>query len=146
MNRFESSAKPSSEREGDLRRLSEFHTVLLGVAGHDLHQPVQVIQSTDEWLSSMLDADVGKVRQQLAEPAVARLSEQLDRLAGALNLYEHTTTMESSVPLAPLFDSVRTDGTDSVRQKGRDLCIRPTRAAIMSNTVLLDGIVGNLLS
>ena len=59
MNRFESSAKPSSEREGDLRRLSEFHTVLLGVAGPDLHQPVQVIQSTDEWLSSMLDADVG---------------------------------------------------------------------------------------
>ena len=146
MNRFESSAKPSSEREGDLRRLSEFHTVLLGVAGHDLHQPVQVIQSTDEWLSSMLDADADKVRQQLGEPAVARLSEQLDRLAGALRLYEHTTTMElSPVPLAPLFDSVRTDGTDLVRQKGRDLCIRPTRAVIMSNTVLLYGIVGNLV-
>ena len=86
------------------------------------------------------------MRQQLGEPAVARLSEQLDCLAGALRLYEHTTTMElSPVPLAPLFDSVRTDGTDSVRQKGRDLCIRPTRAAIMSNTVLLDGIVGNLV-
>jgi hypothetical protein len=81
MNRFESSTKPSSEREGDLRRLSQFHTVPLGVAGHDLHQPVQVIQSTDEWLSSMLDADADKVRQQLGEPAVARLSEQLDRLA-----------------------------------------------------------------
>ena len=51
MNRFGSSAKPSSEREGDLRRLTEFHTVFLGVPGqHDLHQPVQVIQSTDEWL------------------------------------------------------------------------------------------------
>ena len=147
MNRFGSSAKPSSEREGDLRRRTEFHMVFLGVAGqHDLHQPVQVIQSTDEWLSSMLDADADKVRQQLGEAAVARLSEQLDRLAGALRLYEHTTTMElSSVPLAPLFDSVRTDGTDSVRQKDRDLCIRPTRAAIMSNTVLLDGIVGNLV-
>jgi hypothetical protein len=60
MNRFGSSAKPSSEREGDLRRLTEFHTVFLGVPGqHDLHQPLQVIQSTDEWLSSMLDADVG---------------------------------------------------------------------------------------
>jgi hypothetical protein len=33
MNRFESSAKPSSERERDLQRLSEFHAVLLGVAG-----------------------------------------------------------------------------------------------------------------
>ena len=131
MNRFESSAKPSSEREGDLRHLSEFHTVLLGVAGHDLHQPVQVIQSTDEWLSSMLDADADKVRQQLGEPAVARLSEQLDRLAGALRLYE--TTMElSPVPLAPLFDSVRTDRIDPVRQKGLDLCIRPTRAVVMS--------------
>ena len=146
MNRFGSSAQPSSEREGDLRRLTEFHTVFLGVPGqHDLHQPVQVIQSTDEWLSSMLDADVGKVRQQLGEPAVARLSEQLDRLAGALHLYEHTTTMElSSVPLAPLFDSVRTDGIDPVRRKGLDLCIRPTRAVVMSNTVLLD-IVGNLV-
>ena len=51
----------------------------------------------------------------------------------------------SPVPLAPLFDSVRTDGTDQVRQKGRDLCIRPTRAVIMSNTVLLDGIVENLV-
>jgi light-regulated signal transduction histidine kinase (bacteriophytochrome) len=146
MSRFESSAKPSTEREGDLRRRSEFHTVLLGVTGHDLHQPVQVIQSTDEWLGSMLDADADKVRHQLGEPAIARLSEQLDRLAGALRLYEHTTTMElSPVPLAPLFDSVRTDGIDPVRQKGLDLCIRPTRAVIMSNTVLLDGIVGNLV-
>ena len=144
MNRFESSTKPSSEREGDLRHLSEFHTVLLGAAGHDLHQPVQVIQSTDEWLSSMLDADADKVRQQLGEPAVARLSEQLDHLAGALRLYEHTTTMElSPVPLAPLFDSVRTDGIDPVRQKGLDLCIRPTQ--VMSNTVLLDDIVVSLV-
>jgi signal transduction histidine kinase len=32
-----------------------------------------------------------------------------------------------------------------VRQKGLDLCIRPTRAVVLSNTVLLDGIVGNLV-
>jgi signal transduction histidine kinase len=145
MNRFESSAKPSSERERDLQRLSEFHAVLLGVAGHDLRQPVRVIQSTDEWLSSMLDADADKVRLQLGEPAVARLTEQLDRLAGALRLYERATTMElSPAPLAP-FDSVRTEGIDPVRQKGLDPRIRPTRAAVMSNAVLLDGIVGNLV-
>jgi two-component system, OmpR family, phosphate regulon sensor histidine kinase PhoR len=142
MNRFESSAKPSSERERDLQRLSEFHAVLLGVAGHDLRQPVRVIQSSDEWLSSMLDADADKVRLQLGEPAVARLTEQLDRLAGALRLYERATTMElSPAPLAP-FDSVR---TDPVRQKGLDPRIRPTRAAVMSNAVLLDGIVRNLV-
>ena len=86
------------------------------------------------------------VRQQLGEPAVARLSEQLDRLAGALRLYEHTTTVEPSpVPLERLFDCVRTEGIDPVRQKGRDLRIRPTRAVVMSNDVLLDGIVRNLV-
>ena len=146
MNRFESSAKPSCERERDLRRLNEFHAVLLGAAGHDLRQPVQVIQSTDEWLSSMLDADADKLRLQLGEPAVGRLTEQLDRLAGALRLYEDTTTMElSPVPLERLFDCVRTEGIDPVRQKGRDLRIRPTRAVVMSNDVLLDGIVRNLV-
>jgi two-component system, OmpR family, phosphate regulon sensor histidine kinase PhoR len=146
MNRFESSAKPSNEREGDQRRLSEFRTVVLGVAEHDLHQPVQVIQSTDEWLSSMLDADANEVRHRLGEPAVARLSEQLDRLAGALRLYEPTTILKlSPVPLAPLFDSVRTGGIDPVRQNGLDLCIRPTHAVVMSNALLLHGIVGNLV-
>jgi two-component system, OmpR family, phosphate regulon sensor histidine kinase PhoR len=145
MNRFESSAKPSSERERDLQRLSEFHAVLLGVAGHDLRQPVRVIQSTDEWLSSMLDADADKVRLQLGEPAVARLTEQFDRLASALRLYERATTMElSPAPLAP-FDSVRTEGIDPVRQKALDLCIRPTRAVVMSNAVLRDGIIPNLV-
>jgi light-regulated signal transduction histidine kinase (bacteriophytochrome) len=145
MNRFESSAKPSSERESDLRRVQPRPEASCGTRRGDLHQPVQVIQSTDEWLSSMLDADPDKVRQQLGEPAVARLSEQLDRLAGALRLYEHTTTMElSPVPVAPLFDSVRTDGIDPVRRKGLDARIRPTRAVVMRNTVLLD-IVVNLV-
>jgi hypothetical protein len=42
MNQFESSAKSRSERESDVRRLSEFHTVFLSVAGqHDLHRPIE---------------------------------------------------------------------------------------------------------
>jgi hypothetical protein len=93
MNRFKSSAKPSCEREHDLRH-DEFHAVILGVAGRDLRQRVQVIKSTDEWLSSMLNADADKLRLQLGEAVVGRLTEQLDRLAGALRLYNDTTTME----------------------------------------------------
>jgi len=41
--------------------------------------------------------------------------------------------------------SVATEGIDPVRQKGLDLCIRPTRAVVMSNAVLLAGIVRNLV-
>ena len=137
MNRFKSSAKSSCERERELRH-NEFHTVPLGVAGCVLRQRVQVIKSTDEWLRSMLDADVEKLRLQLGEPVVGRLAEQLDRLAGALRLYEDATTMEpSSVPL-------RTIST-AVREKGLDLHIRLTRAVVMSKAVLVDGIVQNLV-
>jgi hypothetical protein len=133
MNRFKSSAKlPSCKRERDLRH-NEFHAVLLGVAGRDLRQGVQVIRSTDEWLSSMLNADADKQRLQLGEPVVGRLTEQLDRLAGALRLYENTVTMEPSpVPLRLC--------STAVRHKG----MRPNRAMIINSAVLLGGIVRNL--
>jgi two-component system phosphate regulon sensor histidine kinase PhoR len=94
MNRSESSGEPSSERERDLQRASEFHAVLLAMAGHDLRQPLQVIQHTYQWLGGRLEGDAERVRLRQGELAVARLTEQLDRLAGALRLYEHTTTME----------------------------------------------------
>ena len=115
MNRFKSSAKlPSCKRERDLIRHNEFHAVLLGVAGRDLRQGVQVIRSTDEWLNSMLNADADKQRLQLGEPVVGRLTEQLDRLAGALRLYENTVTMEPSPsPAEALFDSGPAEGAAS---------------------------------
>ena len=123
MNWFKSSAKlPSRKRERDLRH-NEFHAVLLGVAGCDLRQEVQVIRSTDEWLSNMLNDDADKQRLLLGEPVVGRLTEQLDRLAGALRLYENTVTIEPSpVPLR-LFST-------AVRQKGSDQRIRSNRAMI----------------
>jgi signal transduction histidine kinase len=100
MNTYQSSAKPFSEL--DLQRVN-FHAVLLGMAAHDLRQPLQVIQSTYEWLSGKFDAEADRMRLQRGGRAVARLAEQLDQLAAALRLYEHMTTMElSPVPLAPL--------------------------------------------
>jgi two-component system, OmpR family, phosphate regulon sensor histidine kinase PhoR len=146
MSEFQSSAKLNNERERDLQRASDFHAVLLGIAAHDLRQPLQVIQSTYEWLSGRFDADAERMRLQRGERAVFRLTEQLDRLAAALRLYENTTTMElSPVPLAPIFDGVRTENVEPARQKGLELRIRPTRAVVVSNPILLDGIVRNLV-
>ena len=122
MNGYQSSAKPFSETELDLQRVSDFHAVLLGMAAHDLRQPLQVIQSTYEWLGRRFDAEVDRMRLQPGEQAVAKLAEQLDQLAAALRLYQHTTTMElSAVPLAPLFDSVGAENVEFARQKGIEL-------------------------
>ena len=129
MNGCQSPAKPCSERELDLQRVSDFHAVLLGMAAHDLRQPLQVIQSTYEWLSGRFDDDVERMRLQRGERAVSRLGEQLDRLAAALRLYEQTTSMKlSPVPLAPIFDGVRSENVELARQKGLELRVRPTRA------------------
>jgi two-component system, OmpR family, phosphate regulon sensor histidine kinase PhoR len=117
------------------------------MAAHDLRQPLQVIQSTYEWLSGRLDADADGMRLQRGERAAAKLAEQLDHLAAALRLYQHAMTMElSPFPLAPLFESVGAGYVEIAQQKGLELRIRPTRAVVVSNAVILDGIVRNLVS
>ena len=83
MNGCQSSTELYSERQYYLQRVSDFHAVLLSMAAHDLRQPLQVIQSTYEWLSGRFDDDVERMRLQRGERAVSRLAEQLDRLAAA---------------------------------------------------------------
>src|SRR3984957_9267338 len=146
MNGCQSSTESYSELQYNLQRASDFHTVLLGMAAHDLRQPLQVIQSAYEWLSGRFDDDVERMRLQRGERAVSRLAEQLDRLAAALRFYEQTTSIKlSPVPLAPIFDGVRTENVELARQKGLELRVRPTRAIVVSNAVLLDCIVRNLV-
>jgi len=126
MNGCQSSTESYSERQYNLQRVSDFHAVLLGIAAHDLRQPLQVIQSTYEWLSGRFDDDVERTRLQRCERAVSRLAEQLDRLAAALRLYEQTTTMKlSPVSLAPIFDGVRTENVELAPAK-RTRIARPS--------------------
>jgi two-component system, OmpR family, phosphate regulon sensor histidine kinase PhoR len=147
MNGYQSPAGPFSERELDLQRTSDFHTVLLGMAAHDLRQPLQVIQSTYEWLSGRLDADADGIRLQRGKRAAAKLAEQLDQLGAALRLSQQATTMELlAVPLAPLFERVAAENVEIAQEKGLELHIRPTRAVVVSNAAILDGIVRNLVS
>jgi hypothetical protein len=81
MNGYQLSAKPFSEREIDLQRVSDFHAVLLGMAAHDLRQPLQVIQSTYEWLSGRFDAEADRMRLQRGEGAVWIPLARCDRRA-----------------------------------------------------------------
>jgi signal transduction histidine kinase len=130
----------------DLQRTSDFQAALLGMAGHDLRQPLQVIQSAYEWLGSRVSGTSEKVRLERGERAIARLTEQLDRLVGALRLYEHTKSMVlAPVPLAPLLRRIASENEEAAREKGIDLRVSATSAAIMSNAVLLDGILRNLV-
>src|ERR1700729_795583 len=64
MNGCQSSTESYSERQYNLQCVSDFHAVLLGMAAHDLRQPLQVIQSTYKWLAGRFDAEADKARLQ----------------------------------------------------------------------------------
>jgi signal transduction histidine kinase len=130
----------------ELRRASDFQAALLGMAGHDLRQPLQVIQSAYEWLGSRIDASSERVRLERGERAIARLTEQLDRLVGALRLYEHTRNIQAHpVALGHVFDRIASENAEAAADKGIDLSLSATSAMVVSNAVLLDSILRNLV-
>lgn len=147
MNGFQhSNVQPPTSGEIDLQRASDFQAVLLGMVGHDLRQPLQVIQNTYEWLGSRMAHAAEKSRLERGERALTRLTEQLDRLLGALRLHEHTKGLQLvNMPLGPLLQHTATENQQAARAKGIDLAAVETRTVVLSNPVLLDGIVRNLV-
>jgi len=134
-----------NSRTEELQRASDFQAALLGMAGHDLRQPLQVIQSAYEWLGVRAAASE-KARVERGERAIARLTEQLDRLVGALRLYEHTKSIVvSPVQLSSLFSDIATENAEAAIDKDLELRVVGTTAAVMSHPVLLDGILRNLV-
>ena len=130
----------------DLQRASDFQAALLGMAGHDLRQPLQIIQSAYEWLGSRLANTSERVRLERGERAIAKLTEQLDRLVSALRLYEHTQKMEvTPVALAPLFWRIANENENDARENCIDLRVHSTRQVIVSNPVLFEGVLRNLV-
>jgi two-component system, OmpR family, phosphate regulon sensor histidine kinase PhoR len=135
-----------SRREDALRHASDFHAALLGMAGHDLRQPLQVIQSAYDWLGHHVRTTADRAQLERGEQAIAKLAEQLDCLVGALRLYEQTSTMAfSAIALEPLFDDLCTENREFALQSCVDLRVSPTRAIVTSNAVMLHGIVRNLV-
>lgn len=132
-------------RHAELQRAGDFQAALLAMAGHDLRQPLQVIQSAYEWLGTRV-ATSEKARLKRGERAIARLTDQLDRLVGALRLYEHTRSIEVvPVPLAPLFWRISAENAEAAADKSIELRVVDTTTAVMSHPVLLDGILRNLV-
>lgn len=125
----------------------EFQTTIVGMMGHDLRQSLQVIQGTYSLLRSRLEQMPQQAWLDRGERAVTKLTEQLDCLVDAFYLAERTNALEvSSVGLGPLFWRLRHENEDAAIQAGIDLRTVTTNAHVMSNPVLLDCILQNLLT
>jgi two-component system, OmpR family, phosphate regulon sensor histidine kinase PhoR len=131
----------------DPQRTTDFQAVLLAMAGHDLRQPLQIIQSSHELLGIGVRTKSEQNLLQRGQHAIDRLNGQLDQLLGAVRLYEHSKEAKlSPVALEPLFRQVCHENEESALRKGIDIRVCPTGASVMSNTVLLNGVLRNLVS
>jgi signal transduction histidine kinase len=129
----------------EVQRAIDFQAALLAMVGHDLRQPLQVLHSTYEWLGANIGGSA-RTRLQRGEGAIARITEQLDRLVGALRLYEQTRRIEvAPVAIGPLLKRVSAEHSEAAAEKGVELRVCRTGAVVMSNNLLLDGILHNLV-
>src|ERR1700722_19292471 len=69
-------------------KISDFEGVLLAIAGHDLRQPLQVIQSAHELLGLGVRTSSELRSLRSGQNAIDRLKEQLEQILTALRVRE----------------------------------------------------------
>jgi two-component system phosphate regulon sensor histidine kinase PhoR len=131
----------------DPQPTTDFQAVLLAMAGHDLRQPLQIIQSSHELLGIGVRTKSEQRLLRRGQHAINGLNGLLDQLLGAVRLYEHSRGAKlSPVALEPLFRQACHENAESALQKGIDIRVCSTGASVMSNAVMLNGILRNLVS
>jgi signal transduction histidine kinase len=138
--------RDKDERGRELQRISDFHAALLAMAGHDLRQPLQVIASTHAWLSRRLTGASDQDRLERSAQAVMRLVGQLDHLVHALQMHQRAGGIRP-VPIAlePLLRGISQEQADEARCKGIDLRVVSSQVVVVSDGVLLYGMLRNLV-
>ncbi|TMH04590.1 MAG: response regulator [Betaproteobacteria bacterium] len=136
-----------AQRTAALQAANATKTRFLAAASHDLRQPVVTI--------GLL---VGLLREQISAPALRGMIDRVDEavaslealLKGLLDLSRlDSGTVKprmERVALQPLFDAIATHEREAAQLKGLRLRLRPTRLAVMSDPLLLEQIMRNLVS
>ncbi|VIO72956.1 Sensor protein SrrB [Bradyrhizobium ivorense] len=131
------------------KRLSdrEFEATLLAIAGHDLRQPLQIIQGVRERLGDGLRTASEQALLELCQSAIDRLGEQLDQLLIALRLSERGGHVKlSAVNLETSLRQVRREHEAAAQEKGLQIRVVSTRTWIKSDVLLLGAVLRNLVS
>jgi signal transduction histidine kinase len=135
----------AASREAD-QADSDFSATLLAMAGHDLRQPLQVITSAHDVLAQTLDSEEQREELMRAGDATAQLASMLGHLVEALQLRERSgDDLHMPVPLRPILEDLAAEFAQAARLKGITLLVTATRGAALSHSVLLTGMLRNLI-
>ncbi|WP_407179865.1 sensor histidine kinase [Bradyrhizobium sp. STM 3562] len=126
---------------------SEFEAVLLAIAGHDLRQPLQIIQSAHELLGMGVRTSSELRLLQSGQKAIDRLKEQLALLTSALRMREHTNSLKlAPVCVGDILRQVYRENEEAAFSNGVFIRMIPSEAIVMSDSLLLGAALRNLLS
>jgi signal transduction histidine kinase len=129
-----------------IRHAGDFNALLLAIAAHDLRQPLQSILSCYSWLADRRDDDRDRLYIERGTQAVAQLTRQLDHLVEALRVHEQSGRIAlTPVRVHSVFAALRNSDAEAIAHQGIELRIRPTAVTVMSDPVLLESVLRNLL-
>jgi signal transduction histidine kinase len=126
---------------------SEFDSVLLGMAGHNLRQPLQIIQSAHDFLRLGVRTNSELRLLRSGQSAIDRLKEQLDQFAIALRVRERGEQVKlTPVRVGLLLQLACHENEEAALRKGISIHVVPTSASILSDSLLLGAVLLNLVS
>lgn len=128
-------------------RASEMKSRFLAVASHDLRQPVQALALYFNIFRKRPEVDAGEEVVGRMGECIGSLSRLLDSLLDISKLEAGSVTPTlQAVPLRPLMERLWADFSPVAELSGISLSVVPTSARVVSDAILLERILQNLLS
>jgi signal transduction histidine kinase len=119
---------------------------MMAIAGHDLKQPLQIMQMAIDRVQKKLTEPRDQERLRYAVNASTQMAEELDRLAETSVLEAGFGSPNLKVfPVAEVFDAVVYNWRLHAEVKGLRLVVKPSSACVVSDPHMLRAIIGNLV-
>jgi signal transduction histidine kinase len=129
------------------KKVANFEGVLLAIAGHDLRQPLQVIQSAHELLGLGIRTSSELRYLRSGQGAIDRLKEQLEQILTALRFRECTRRLElTPVRVHQVLRQACRENEQAALSKGISIHVVSSDATILSDSLLLGAALRNLVS
>jgi signal transduction histidine kinase len=138
----------AAERNGGgaSQRMSDFHEALLAMTGHDLRQPLQIILSANGWLERRLTGTAEREYLGRIHQATLQTIKHLDHLVEALRIDARASgPCPEPVSLGAVFANIENEQAPEAADRGVRLRVLRSGIAVMSDSVLLEGMLRNLV-
>jgi two-component system, OmpR family, phosphate regulon sensor histidine kinase PhoR len=127
------------------QQASDYAALLIAIAGHDLRQPIQAIQCTQELLGLGIRTKSELRLLRSGQRAIDRLTAQLDQLLAVLRLHDPQGVKPMPMPLMRVLQEIARENEFEALKKGIKLSVIPSSLAIRSDRLLFGAILRNLV-